>query len=77
MLEFLIDNRGIPMGTNYAPLLSNFFYTPIVIQYYKLLTLPPFFSGEATNNNCIVLGLTREHANHYATDAVIFLDVTT
>jgi hypothetical protein len=41
------------------------------------------FSGEATNTNFIVFGLTRpgieptiyriggEHANHYATDAVV------
>jgi hypothetical protein len=44
-------------------------------------------SGEATNTNFIVFGLTRpglestiyrtrgEHANHYATDAVLLLNV--
>ena len=47
------------------------------------------YSGEATITNFIVLGLTRteleptiyrtrgEHANHYATDAVLLIDVTT
>jgi hypothetical protein len=45
--------------------------------------------GEATHTNAIVLGLTRpvlertiyrtrgEHANHYATDAGLLIDVTT
>jgi hypothetical protein len=33
--------------------------------------------GAATNTNFIVFGLTREHANHYATDAVILIDATT
>jgi hypothetical protein len=46
-------------------------------------------SGEATNTNFIVIGLTRseleptiyrtrgEHANHYATEAVRLIDVST
>jgi hypothetical protein len=38
MLEFLIDNIGIPMGTNYAPLLSNFFYTPMSLSLCKNLS---------------------------------------
>jgi hypothetical protein len=53
MLEFLIDNiylsssngtffnkpqLGIPMGTNYAPLLSILFYTPMSLSLYKNLS---------------------------------------
>ena len=38
MLEFLIDNIGIPMGTNYDPLLSNFFYTPMSLSLFRNLS---------------------------------------
>jgi hypothetical protein len=56
-----------------------------MIQSQPVFALSPYccvFSGEATNTNFIVSGLTRqaleptiyrtrgEHANHYATDAV-------
>jgi hypothetical protein len=59
---------------------SRIFEHIILIPSQPIFALSLYFcvlSGEATNINCIVLGLTREHANHYATDAVILIDVTT
>jgi hypothetical protein len=64
----------------------------ILIPSQPIFALSPLccvLSGEATNTNVIVLGLTRlgleptiyltrgEDVNHYATDAVLLIDVTT